>query len=119
MRELSEKYEMQIPKSSFLLPEKQQNVKSLLKDYYSSLSKHLVKDHNEMQDFEKQNRRILQTKGELSQERKDKLEAIQISYEKLLVATQNFADILDEDMPTLRAASITKDEEVRIKILDV
>ncbi|CAH0546674.1 unnamed protein product [Brassicogethes aeneus] len=114
MRELSEKHNMTIPRSQFLPPEKQQNVKVLLKDYYNSLSKHLVKDHIEMQNFEKQNIRILQTKGELSQERKDKLESLQSAYEKLLTNTQSFADILNDDMPVLRIQTLPKTEESMI-----
>ncbi|RZB40617.1 regulator of nonsense transcripts 2, partial [Asbolus verrucosus] len=114
MRELSEKYEMPIPKSTLLLPEKQQNVRALLRDYYISLSKHLVKDHQEIQNFEKQNMRILQTKGELSQERKDKLESLQSAYDKLLTSTQSFAEILDEDMPTLKAQTYMKNDESMI-----
>ncbi|KAJ8931717.1 hypothetical protein NQ314_015335 [Rhamnusium bicolor] len=114
MRELSIKYEMGIPKSVFLPPEKQQNVRTLLKDYYVSLSKHLVRDHQEMQNFEKQNMRILQTKGELSQERKDKLEQLQSAYEKLLTNTQHFSEILDEDMPMLKAQTFPKSEESMI-----
>lgn len=112
MSELSQKFNFEIPKSTFLPPEKQQNVRSLLKDYYVSLSKHLIKDHQEMQNFEKQNMRILQTKGELTQERKEKLEALQSAYEKLLSNTQSFSDILDEDMPTLKGQSLPKTEEV-------
>ena len=112
MRELSEKFATPIPKSTFLPPEKQQNVRTLLKDYYVSLSKHLVKDHQEIQNFEKQNMRILQTKGELSQERKEKLESLQSAYEKLYTSTQSFAEILDEDMPTLKSQTILKSDEV-------
>lgn len=112
VRELSEKYSMEIPRGSLLSPEKQQNVRTLLKEYYISLSKHLTKDNNEMIEFEKQNRRILQTKGELNQERKDKLEQMRISYDKLLVITQNFAEVLDEDMPQLTTEIISKQEEV-------
>lgn len=116
MKELSEKYSLDIPKSTFLLPEKQQNVRSLLKDYFVTLSKHLVKDHLEMQNFEKQNMRILQTKGELTQERKEKLEALQSAYEKLVTNTQSFSDILDEDMPILKGQTFPKNEEVRFSI---
>ncbi|KAJ3666664.1 hypothetical protein Zmor_002099 [Zophobas morio] len=114
MRELSEKFATPIPKSTFLPPEKQQNVRTLLKDYYVSLSKHLVKDHQEIQNFEKQNMRILQTKGELSQERKEKLESLQSAYEKLYTSTQSFAEILDEDMPTLKSQTILKSDESMI-----
>jgi regulator of nonsense transcripts 2 len=114
MKELSEKLEKSIPKSTFLPPEKQQNVRTLLRDYYMSLSKHLVKDHQEIQNFEKQNMRILQTKGELSQERKDKLESLHSAYDKLLTSTQSFAEILDEDMPTLKNQTVMKNDESMI-----
>lgn len=43
MRILSEKYNVPITRSSLLPPEKQRNVRSLLKDYYGSLCKHLLK----------------------------------------------------------------------------
>lgn len=112
IRELSEKYSIPVPKSSFLQPEKQQNVRTLLRDYFASLSKHLIKDHLEMQEFEKQNKRILQTKGEISQERKEKLEAMQISFDKFLSATQNFAEVLDENMPVLVSSTTGKDDDV-------
>ncbi|XP_066260334.1 regulator of nonsense transcripts 2 [Euwallacea similis] len=111
IRQLSAKYEISIPKSGFLLQDKQQNVRGLLKEYYLSLSKHLVKDHQELQNFEKQNVKILQTKGELSQERKEKHESLQSFYDKLLANTQSFAETLDEDMPTLKVQNIPKTDE--------
>ncbi|CAG9856065.1 unnamed protein product [Phyllotreta striolata] len=114
MKELAVKFNLEVPKSSFLTPEKQQNVRALLKDYYVSLSKHLVKDHIDMQNFEKQNLRILQTKGELGQERKEKLEQLQSAYDKLLTNTQNYSDILDEDMPVLRTQTLPKTDETMI-----
>lgn len=117
MREIADRLNIQIPKSSFLPPEKQHNVRALLREYFMSLSKHLVKDHQEIQNFEKHNIRILQTKGELSQERKEKLETLQSTYEKLLGSTQSFAEILDEDMPTLKVQPITKSEEVLFLIM--
>lgn len=114
MRELSEKFNMPIPKNPFLQPEKQQNVRTLLKDYFQSISRHLVKDHREMQEFEKQNRRILQTKGEVSQERKEKLEAMQVAFEKFLASAQTFAEVLDEELPELKSQTLSKDDEVRL-----
>nr|CAI5856685.1 unnamed protein product [Callosobruchus analis] len=114
MRILSEKHEIEIPRGTFLPPEKQHNVRGLLKEYFNSISKHLVKDHQEMQNFEKQNLRILQTKGELSQERKEKLEAMQSAFDKLLLNAQSFADILDEDIPELKSQNLPKSEESMI-----
>lgn len=101
IRKLSDKYNIPVPKSSVLPPEKQKNVRSLLRDYYSSLCKHLQKEHAELLAFERQNRRILQTKGELNAERKEKGEALAASLQKLLTGTQTFAEILDEEVPPL------------------
>lgn len=112
IRQLATKYEIPAPKSSFLPAEKQQNVKTLLKDYYQSLCKHLLKDHQDLQNYEKHNMKILQTKGELSQERKDRHETMQNFYEKLLTNAQNFSEILDEDMPILKTQSFPKTEDV-------
>ncbi|XP_035737800.1 regulator of nonsense transcripts 2-like [Vespa mandarinia] len=100
-RELSEKLNIPIPKSKLLSPDKQQNVRFLLRDYYNSLCKHLLKEHKELQAFEKQNRKILQTRGELSAERKEKLESLQVSYERLFNGVQSYSDTLDEPIPEL------------------
>jgi len=72
-----------------------------------------LQEHKELHNFERQNRRILQTKGELSAERKEKHEAMNQNYVKLLGTTQQFSDILAEDMPELREdlASLRNDEE--------
>ncbi|KAG8238801.1 hypothetical protein J437_LFUL018531 [Ladona fulva] len=101
IRQLSEEYGICLPKSDLLTPEKTRNVRQLLKDYYASLCRHLIKEHNELQAFERQNKRILQTKGELSGERRERLDSLQSSYDKLLSNTISFADILDEDVPEL------------------
>ncbi|KAG7206291.1 hypothetical protein KM043_003667 [Ampulex compressa] len=110
VREISEKLSTPIPKSKLLSPDKQQNVKLLLREYYNSLCKHLLKEHKELQAFEKQNRKILQTRGELSSERKEKFEALQVSYERLLSSVQSFSDTLDEPMPELPVDSEMKAE---------
>lgn len=102
VRELSALWPDEIlPKSKLLSADKQQNVRTLLRDYYNSLCKHLLKEHKELQAFEKQNRKILQTRGELSSERREKLEALQVSYDRLLNGVQSFAETLDESMPEL------------------
>ena len=42
LRQEAARFDMKIPTSDWLPPDKQQNVKNLLKDYYSSLCKHLL-----------------------------------------------------------------------------
>lgn len=91
----------EVPRSTLLLPEKQKAVRTLLSDYFASLCKHLLKDHRDLQALERQNRRILQTKGELNAERKERLENLQQQYQKLLNSAQAFADVLDQPMPKL------------------
>lgn len=119
VRELSEKLNVTIPKSKLLSPDKQQNVKLLLRDYYNSLCKHLLREHKDLQAFEKQNRKILQTRGELSSERKEKLEALQVSYERLLTSVQSFSDTLDEPMPELPVDNEMKAEaEETLKMIN-
>nr|CAG4640628.1 EOG090X0143 [Eulimnadia texana] len=107
----ADKFGMKVPRSTWLPPEKQQNVRNLLRDYYSSLSKHLVDEHTELQSFERQNRRILQTKGELSSERKERHENLLQNYSKLLTTTQQFAETLDEPLPELPVDQFPKEEE--------
>lgn len=101
MRLLSEKYDIVIPRSDFLPPDRQKGLKNLLKDYYKTLCVHAVKEHKLLQNQDRQNRRTLQTKGELPKDRKEKFEAKQIEWQKLWSATQQMADILDEDLPEL------------------
>lgn len=101
----------EVPHSSLLLPEKQKAVRTLLSDYFSSLCKHLLKDHRDLQALERQNRRILQTKGELNAERKERLENLQQQYQKLLNSAQSFADVLDQPMPDLPEDPIKCEEE--------
>lgn len=100
-RILAYQHVVEIPKSDLLPADRQKGLRALLKDYYKSLCKHLVRDYKCLQNMERQNRRILQTKGELCSDRKEKYEACQSAFQKLLSSTQQFADILDEDVPNL------------------
>nr|CAD7572840.1 unnamed protein product [Timema californicum] len=71
------------------------------------------KEHRELQAFERQNKKILQTKGELSGERRERGTALQVSLQRLLTGTQGFSEILDEDFPLL-----PQDDAVNIETLD-
>jgi regulator of nonsense transcripts 2 len=43
IRLLAEQYQVSLPRSKLLTKEKQRNVKALLKEYYASLVKHVMK----------------------------------------------------------------------------
>ncbi|KAK6176702.1 hypothetical protein SNE40_014951 [Patella caerulea] len=108
-RLLAEKYGKEIPRSRMLPPKRQGPCRNLLKDYYTSLCNHLTKDHKKLKTMEKQNRRMLITKGEVSTERREVYEAAHGAYQKLYTATATFVDLLDEDMPDLPEEEIKLD----------
>ncbi|XP_031438535.1 regulator of nonsense transcripts 2 isoform X2 [Clupea harengus] len=97
----SDKFGLAFPPSEIITTEKQQPFQNLLREYFTSLTKHLKKDHRELQNIERQNRRILHSKGELSEDRHKQYEEFATSYQKLLANTQTLADLLDEIMPEL------------------
>ena len=101
MRVLSQKYGLSIPQSDFLPPNRRKAVTDLVKDYYKSLFTHAVNDHKNLQNQEKQMRKTLQMKGEVPKDRKEKFDAKQNDWQKLWSSTQQFADIIDEDLPVL------------------
>lgn len=101
VKHASEKFGLNFPPSEIISPEKQQPFQNLLKEYFTSLTKHLKRDHRELQNIERQNRRILHTKGELSEDRHKQYEEFATSYQKLLANSQSLADLLDENMPEL------------------
>ncbi|XP_063838475.1 regulator of nonsense transcripts 2 isoform X2 [Ostrinia nubilalis] len=98
IRDASEKYNITVPRNTFLPAEKQAVVRTLLKDYFNSLTKHLMAERAQLQALHAANQRTLHTRGELSQERKDQLEQHQATYDKLLMGAQNFAEVLGEEL---------------------
>lgn len=108
IQQLVAKYDVKLPSSTLLTPDRQQNLRNLLKDYYSGLTRHLKSEHKDYQSAMRLNKKIMESKGELSSERKEKLEALQSSYEKLLASTQTLSDLLNEPMPDL-----PKDEQAQ------
>lgn len=102
MRLIADKNRYEIPQSDLLPADKQKNVRQLLKDYFTTLCRHLQSEYIEVQSVERTNRRILLTKGEVREERKEQLESLQANYAKLLTITEQMADLLDEDMPELK-----------------
>ncbi|KAG0711998.1 Regulator of nonsense transcripts 2 [Chionoecetes opilio] len=101
IRNLTDTFKMAVPKSDFLPLQRQKNVRQLLKDYFSTLTKHLFQDYKSLQQVEQQNRRLLQTRGELSQERLQLAENLATGLSKLNANAQQMAELLDEPLPEL------------------
>ncbi|XP_036308913.1 regulator of nonsense transcripts 2 isoform X7 [Pipistrellus kuhlii] len=110
VKNAAEKFNLTFPPSEIISPEKQQPFQNLLKEYFTSLTKHLKRDHRELQNTERQNRRILHSKGELSEDRHKQYEEFAMSYQKLLANSQSLADLLDENMPDLPQDKPTPEE---------
>ncbi|EMP38843.1 Regulator of nonsense transcripts 2 [Chelonia mydas] len=110
VKNAAEKFNLSFPPSEIISPEKQQPFQNLLKEYFTSLTKHLKRDHRELQNIERQNRRILHSKGELSEDRHKQYEEFAMSYQKLLANSQSLADLLDENMPDLPQEKPTPEE---------
>ncbi|KAA0720835.1 Regulator of nonsense transcripts 2 [Triplophysa tibetana] len=110
VKSASEKFGLSFPLSQIISSEKQQPFQNLLREYFTSLTKHLKKDHRELQNIERQNRRILHSKGELSEDRHKQYEEFATSYQKLLANTQTLADLLDENMPELPLDKTAQEE---------
>ncbi|XP_048668709.1 regulator of nonsense transcripts 2 [Marmota marmota marmota] len=110
VKSAAEKFSLSFPPSEIISPEKQQPFQNLLKEYFTSLTKHLKRDHRELQNTERQNRRILHSKGELSEDRHKQYEEFAMSYQKLLANSQSLADLLDENMPDLPQDKPTPEE---------
>lgn len=110
VKNAAEKYSLSFPPSQIINAEKQQPFQNLLREYFTSLTKHLKKDHRELQNIERQNRRILHSKGELSEDRHKQYEEFATQYQKLLANTQTLADLLDENMPELPQDKTVQEE---------
>uniref|UniRef100_A0A8C4Z512 MIF4G domain-containing protein n=1 Tax=Gadus morhua TaxID=8049 RepID=A0A8C4Z512_GADMO len=106
----ADKFALAFPPSEIISVEKQTPFQNLLREYFTSLTKHLKKDHRELQNIERQNRRILHSKGELSEDRHKQHEEFATSYQKLLANTQSLADLLDENMPELPQDKTVQEE---------
>lgn len=72
------------------------------------MTKYLKHEHKEYQSALRTNKKILESKGEVSAERREKLEAMQTAYEKLVTSIQTMADLLNEPYPEL-----PKDEQMQ------
>lgn len=109
IRKLCEKYGYELPRSTLLSSEKQNNVRTLFKDYYASLCQHLLKDHAKVQAFERQNEQMLRLKGEVRQERVSQLELMQSELQTLLNSAETLAELLDQPLPPLPNMNLSND----------
>ena len=112
IRILSDKHRYELPQSDLLPAEKQKNVRQMLRDYYNSVKKHVQAEYLELQNTERANRRILLTKGEVHNERLEKVNQLQSSFDKLMASCEQLAEVLDEDLPELKEPKRTEEADL-------
>lgn len=115
---LAKKYEVQLPASSLLTAEKQHNVRNLLRDYHQTVCKHLKQELKELQAAEQSKRKAMESRGEISNHRREQLELMTSNYEKLLQSTITLSDLLNENMPELPKEVEVPSEGNVIEIID-
>ncbi|CAG0922644.1 unnamed protein product [Notodromas monacha] len=118
VKALSKKHNIDISAAMtnhFLPADKQRNLRNLLKEYYSALAKHLVESKKELNAFEKTTRKILMTRGEVPKDRLEKGEAMRASQSKVMTNVQQLAEVLEEEIPVLPAASFDDEEEMHVE----
>lgn len=115
---LAKKHNVQLPTSTLLPIDKQQNLKNLLRDYHQSVCKHLKHDHKELQAAERAKRKAMEARGEISNDRKEQLETMTANYEKLLQSTITLSDLLNENMPELPKEPDLPSEGIVLENLD-
>lgn len=98
---LASKHEVTIGRNELYSNERQRAVKTLFRDYFRLLAQFIVNEHKELQKLERQNRKVYQTKGEVSSEKKEKYEQSLGNFKKLMENADLLADLLGEQMPEL------------------
>ena len=97
--------ESELPKSDFLAPERQIKIKQLIKDYYTSLTEHIMRQHNTIKKQTRDNERMLDTRGEVDEGRINALSTGLAVLERLMDHAACLSPWLNVPMPDLPAIS--------------
>ena len=100
-KQLGMKFNLEIPRSEVFTAEKQKYFYNVLVEYWESVRNHLLTMHKSLQQTDRRNQSILQTKGELHEEKSKELADKQAAFTKLQMSAIAFADLLDVDLPDL------------------
>lgn len=113
IRLAAEKRGLTVPICDFLTADRQKGMRNLLKDYYQSLVVHVTKDFNRLQSMENDMKRILMTRGEVSKHQKELFDSRNLEFQKLWSTTQQFADIVDGELPELSRSQGNEDDDLK------
>ncbi|KAH3763773.1 regulator of nonsense transcripts UPF2 [Pelomyxa schiedti] len=89
-------------------PEQQKLFFTLMEGYFFKVSDYLLAQHKQLQEKEKENHTIMETRGELSAAQVAIYDQLRKNYEKLLSNTTMLSDMLDLAMPQLESGNVTR-----------
>ena len=98
-KSIHSKFNIEIPKSTVFPPDKQKHFYSVLCTYWSSVKDHLMSLHKGLQAVERRNQSILQSKGELHDEKSKEYTDKHAVFSKLQFNAIALADLLDVEVP--------------------
>nr|CAD7416134.1 unnamed protein product [Timema poppensis] len=116
IRKLAETYNKTVPKSRVIPEDKQNYMKSLFKKYHVLLCRRLLRENREVVRLVRENKRILQTRGEVSAERRERGLTLLLSFKKLHKNCLELAEYLDEEIPQFLQGELSKLEELNLSI---
>ncbi|CAL8086813.1 unnamed protein product [Calicophoron daubneyi] len=109
IRVLGEKHGIDIPRSNFMLAERQAKCRSLFQDYLSGARRRLAAMTKEARRLASANRDQLESRGEVSEERQERASQLVASCRKFHESVTTLADLLDSDPPPDLSSMIKED----------
>ncbi|OQV15510.1 Regulator of nonsense transcripts 2 [Hypsibius exemplaris] len=97
----------------------QNSMRNIFVKYYAGVTKQLESENQRLRDLEKAHRRLLDSRGDVPQEKVDKYEIHVAAFNKLKTAVLSLADYLDQEMPELAPKEEVDDNKTTIELLTV
>lgn len=101
IQQLARKQNKEIPASDLIPSKRQDVIRAYLREYYLSLIKYINCLHDELNELLSKNKRIYNSKGEVTKESKELIDMKHSECQKFQNILFQLADLLDEDLPEL------------------
>ena len=105
--------------STLFTQEIQTLLRNIFHKYYAGLCKQLETENQRLRDLEKAHRRLLDSRGDVPQEKLDKYEGHVTGFNKLKTSLLTLTDYLDKDLPELTPKEEVEDTKSTIELLTV
>jgi regulator of nonsense transcripts 2 len=108
-----------VPASALFSQDIQTSLRNLIGKYYDGVIIQLQSENQRLRDLEKAHRRLLDSRGDVPQEKLEKYDAHVAAFNKLKTAVVTLADYLDRDLPELAPKEEVEDNKTTIELLTV